>query len=92
MKPQTHQTLCGQKYYINPLPVASLLAAVLTFMCFVIVANHFIPISYLNKTANNFSIYTIHHVRCCLKCIMQINSEKGFHSSALPAYMLDIAM
>ena len=62
MKPQTHLTLCGLKYYINPLSVASLLAAVLMFMCFVTFANHFIRITYLNKTANNFSIYTIHDV------------------------------
>ena len=63
MKPQTHLTLCGQKYYVNRLTVASSLAAVLTFMCFVTFANHFIRITYLNKTANNCFIYTIHDVR-----------------------------
>ena len=92
MKPQTDLILCGQKYYTNPLTVPSLLAAVLTFMCFVTFANHFIPITYLNKTANKFSIYTIHDVQCPLKCIMRINSEKAFESSALPAYILGIAM
>ena len=42
MKPQTHQTLCGQKYYIHPLSVASLHAGAPTFTCFVTCAKHFL--------------------------------------------------
>ena len=89
MKPQTHLTLCGQKYYIYRLTVASLLAAVLTFMCFVTFDNHFIRIAYLNKTANKFFIYTIHDVYFPSNTFRTNKPRKSFFFSSFICIHLD---
>ena len=89
MKPQAHLTLYGQKSYINRLTVASCLAAVLTFMYFVTFANHFIRITYLNKTANKFFICTIHDVRFLSNTFETNEPRKRFFLSSLFCMHLD---